>query len=325
MSTQNIINELDRQYNIVISLPEKAFFVGIANYVKTVTDNSELTPIINELYSMVKLDYEEVKRYQDITKNIGNPKTMKDLIKAGKIVGTSINASKNLQIKEQTNAGHAWIKLETLGLIIHDPSRVEKAYSKTLQGQHEYKVMKKELDMILSSAENEYENEEYTSWVESDIKKSRAEIPRSIFVKEDYLNYLTQVHAYFMRRQSTATVFSTIVFPEGETVLYTKGMIYFYIGNKIVPDSIDLSTSPDLKKTFDILWEHLKRTGKNTISHPEVLALFKDLHDEEIESSKFASDISHFRTTKINKKPHLKERIEINFDPSIKSWKFNWR
>ena len=44
-----LISNLQRRYDSFVSLPEKGFFLGIANYVKYIVDTPEFGPVIRSI------------------------------------------------------------------------------------------------------------------------------------------------------------------------------------------------------------------------------------------------------------------------------------
>lgn len=327
MDSNQLSGDLTRQYHTIISLPEKAFFVGLANYVRSVLGNPDLDSIRAKLSQKALSDYDKTIEAVNEKDSIGDPKKdwqMADFVKAGSDLARKLNAIKDVSIKEQTETSHAWMKLQTLEMFIHDREKAKNIYSKTPRGEREYELSIAELDLILSTKANERDSDEYQFWVESGRKESVEDIPRSIFVKHEYLNYLSQVHLYLNVVISNKNVSSTIIFPEGETILYRKGVLYFYVSNA-THDFLDFSTSPDLKKILDVFWDNWKRKGINNISPSNALTLYEALHGEAVTRSKFSSDVSHINSTKLDLKPHLKDRLKISFNRKTDTWDYNWQ
>ncbi len=326
MASNQLSGDLTRQYQTIISLPEKAFFVGLANYVRSVLDNPDLDSIRAELSQKALSDYDKTIEVVNEKDSIGDSKKdwkMADFVKAGSDLARKLNAIKDVSIKEQTETSHAWMKLQTLEMFVHDRKKAKNIYSKTPRGLQEYDQTITELNLILSTKANERDSEEYEFWVESGRKENMQAIPRSIFVQDEYQNYLSQVHLYLLSALSNKNVSSTIIFPEGETVLYRKGTLYFFLSD-VTHDFIDFSTSPKIRMVFEVFWANWKRTHENTVSDSKVFTLYRELHGEDINKDTFADYVSHIRTTKINKKPHLKSRIGIYFDRKTKLWNYHW-
>lgn len=322
MNTSSIVDALNHQYQAVISLPEKAFFVGAANYIKAILENNDLVDVQSELAQKALSDYDET------IEAIGKHETgqsdhkkwkMADFIKAGRSLGEKHKMIKAVLGKEEVDVSHAWMRLRSLEMMLHDREQAKRVYSKTPRGMHEYEVSIKELDVILSTSENAEGNSEYEFWVESGRKKSLKEIPRSIFIHEEYLNYLAQVHMYFMAKMPTMKASSRVSFPDGETVIYQNKSLSFKLGDgSHLP--VDFSTSPDLRRVFETFWELRRRTPKMGVSLVTALQTYKELFGDDIDGHTFVTRISHIRRTKINKKPELKERFKIEFDKTNKTW-----
>ncbi len=326
MNTSPLVDELNRQYQITITLAEKAFFVGVANYVRSILGDPELVSLRANLSQKALVDYDKV--LETINSHKPNQSDHKkwefaDFIEAARALGEKNRAIDNLSLKEQVETSHAWMRLQSLEMLIHDPEKAERIYSKTSRGKREYELASNELGVIFSTKGNERDNAEYDFWVGSGIKNGLSEVPRSIFVKDEYLNYFTQVHTYFVNQLSKNKTSTTIIFPEGQTVIYRNGILSFSLGDG-THDSIDFSTAPKLMKVFDVFWENKKRINENNISSSKALNLYHELHNQEIETRQFGYLVSHIRSTKINKKRLLKERIKIDFDHETNSWHYEW-
>lgn len=326
MNIQQAKDEFDRQYRAIISLPEKAFFVGIANYVKSVLGNADLTSIESTLLQKAHKDYDDTiaELSKDPSISVGKDWEFADFVAAGKRLAEKQAKTKNVSIKEQFDVSHAWMKLRNLEMFIHDRDRAKSIYSKTERGKFQYELSVTELDLIFDTRANERNNDEYDDWVRSGLKNSLEEVRRTIFVQDEYLNYLTQVHNYFMEQLSKHNVFHSIVFPEGQAVLYRNGILSFNLGDG-THDSIDFSTAPELKKVFDVFWENKVRNLESRISSIKALELYRSINNEEIDKRQFGYLVSHIRGSKINKKPRLKDRIKISFDRKTESWVYEWR
>jgi hypothetical protein len=318
--------DLNRQYQIIISLPEKAFFIGVANYVRSVLESPDLDSVRAELSRKALSDYDktiELMAEKNVKSHLQKNWKMDDFIAEGLKLGKKLDAIKDVSIKGQTEASHAWMKLQTLEKFIHDREKIKAIYSKTPRGQREYELSIAELDLIMSTKASERDSDEYEFWVESGRKESVDKIPRSIFVHNDFINYFAQVHSYFTDLTSQKQASSLIKFPEGQTVLYENGVLSFDLGDG-THDSIDFSTAPKQRKIFEVFWENKRRTLKNSITYSDAVDLYRELHGEEIDKRHFAYWISHIRGSKINKKPMLKKRIEINHVAEPESWNYNW-
>ncbi len=324
MSTNQLSDDLIRQYQTIISLPEKAFFVALANYARGVLDNPDLVSLQTELSKSALSDYDQT--IEVLSKKTDTPLKknwkMADFVKEGLKLAEKKKALDETFIKEQTEASHAWMRLKTLEMLVHDRNKAKSIYSKTPRGQQQYELSVTELDIILNTKANERNNEEYEFWVESGRKSSLQDVSRSIFVQSEYINYLNQVNTYLVSQINAQKVSSLIVFPEGETTLYQNGVLFFKLGDG-THDIIDFSTAPTQKKIFDVFWENKRRTLRDIISYEDALSLYKKLHGKEIDKRHFAYLISHIRG-KINKKPHLINRIEFTRMDEIDSWKYNW-
>jgi len=317
MNTQQIKDELNRQYSSLLTLPEKAFFVGLANYTKSIQDEPDLSDIRKSLSRKALSDYDEViLRYKKQYKS-KNPQTdwiMADFVKAGKGLARKQAKIQNTLEKDQIDASHAWKKLQTVEVFINDRGRAERIYSKTPRGKHEYQQTITELDDILYARKRDRD---------FGIESSLEEVPRSVFIQSDYQNYLALVQNYILNNLNKLTVTTSIVFPEGETVIYKDNVLYFYI-DKLRHDFLDFSTSPEILKVFAVFWKHWTETKQNTLTPSKALEIYKEINGDMVERKKFADDVSHIRTTKLIQKSYLENRFQINFDRKKNSWVFHW-
>jgi hypothetical protein len=66
---KSLKEELQRQFNVLINLEGRSFFEGLANYIKFIVENPNLTPIINEILNEQKRDIKEfenfIKKYKE--------------------------------------------------------------------------------------------------------------------------------------------------------------------------------------------------------------------------------------------------------------------
>lgn len=316
------LDELNRQYQTLILLPEKAFFVGVANYVRFVLDSPSLQDLHSKLSQKALADYD--KTLEAIKRNKPKQSDRKkwklaDFIEAGRSLGEQHKIIKDSQLKQEVAASHAWARLQRLELMVHDRNKAERTYSKTPKGAFEYKVSIKELDMILCAKADEKNNEEYEFWIESGLKDSLGNVPRSIFIRDEFLNYLTQVHAFFTTKISTNKGSSKIQLPNSDNVIYQNKNLSFRLGDGSYI-SVDFSTSPDLRKVFESFWELRRRNFQEGSSLETILNIYKQLFNEAIDSHILVTRISHIRRTKINTKPELKDRFKIEYDKSDKTW-----
>jgi len=314
--------ELNRQYQAITTLPEQAFFIGVANYARSVLDNPGLASMRAELSQKALSDYDKTIEELNQKDSNGQPEKdwkMVDFVEAGLKLSKKLDAVKDVFTKGQTENSHAWMKLQTLEMFVHDRKKAKSIYSKTPRGLQEYDQSVTELDVILSTKANERNSEEYEFWVESGRKENMQAIPRSIFIKDEYLNYLSQVHLYLLERLSKTQSSSTTIFLEGETVIYRNKGLSFKLGDGSFL-SIDFSTSPDLRKVFEVFWELRRRDPSKGNSLETALEVYKQLFDENIDAHIFTNRIHHIRRTKINNKPEIKERFKISFNKSEKTW-----
>lgn len=321
MNITSSLDELNSQYQTLISLPEKAFFVGVANYVRFVLNSLALQDLHTELSQKVLIDYDktlETIKNRKPKQSDHKKWQLADFIEAGRALGEQHKLIKDSNQKKEIEASHAWARLQSLEIMIHDRARAQKIYSKTPRGTFEYKVSIKELDMILCAKEDEQNNEEYEFWVESGLKDSLSSVPRSTFIRDEYLNYLAQVHTFFTTMLSTKGNSKT-QFPSSENVTYQNKNLNFMLGDGSYI-SVDFSTSPDLRKVFESFWELRRRNFQEGSSLEAVLNVYKQLFNEVIDSHILVTRISHIRRTKINTKPELKDRFKIEYVKSDKTW-----
>jgi hypothetical protein len=60
---KNLKEELQRQFNVLINLEGKSFFEILANYIKFIIENPNLTPIINEILNEQRKDIKEFENF----------------------------------------------------------------------------------------------------------------------------------------------------------------------------------------------------------------------------------------------------------------------
>lgn len=112
-----------------------------------------------------------------------------------------------------------------------------------------------------------------------------------------------------------------VQFLSGQTFIYQNQVLFFKLGDD-TPDSIDFSAADELRKIFESFWELKKRTAKTNFEPQEVVSMYKELFDKDIERHYLASQISNLRTTKIKPKRLLRQRFKIDFDKASQSWIF---
>jgi len=320
MNTSSSISELDAKYNVIKSLPEKAFFVGLADYIRSAKNKTAIAPLIQDLYKKVHQDYLELELLAS-SKSTNTPttETLESYIELGKKLGRQLDKHQRLHVKQQTDPAHAWLKLQLVEIMIHDPESAEKMHSKSDRGKYEYTNARRELDLILVTDENQYENEDYIFWMESGKVKSKADIPREFFKHEDYINYLNLVHSYFLDKLNDSTGESAVEFPKGKTVIYQDGTLYFQLDG-LFPLTVNFGSSPELRKVFETLWEARVRNKDKHYSVGELIEIYKDLFKSEIDSHIFSTNISHIRRTKIKVNPRLRDRFQITYDKAQNGW-----
>jgi hypothetical protein len=98
---KSVKEELQRQFNVLTNLEGRSFFEGLANYIKFIVENPNLTPIINEILNEQKEDIKEfenfIKKYREELDEI--VKRLIEVIKENKIRSSIID--QNFEIYEK--------------------------------------------------------------------------------------------------------------------------------------------------------------------------------------------------------------------------------
>lgn len=316
MNTKSVIADLDRQYNKILILPEKAFFVSLAGYVRSAHDIVNFDSLLKKLNKNDGHYFESVRNFenQKVEKAVlkAEPKSFEDYIEIGKELVKKKQAVEDVLRAEQTSLINAWMKLEEVYLMIYDKNVAEEVYRKINKpkAQFYFKQASQELDSIIKLKEDLDD--------EQQIDK-KINIPRSIFIKDDYINYLTQVHEFLLHELQNIPSSNPVIFSPEQSVVYQNKVLFFKLGDG-THDSIDFSNAPEIRKVFECLWELRKRTSHDTFKPLDIINIYQELFGKDIDRHFIASQISHIRSTKINPKPHLKQRFQIKFDKDTESW-----
>lgn len=312
MNMSQIKDELDRQYTSLLSLPEKAFFVGLANYTRFILGEPDLTSARNDLSRKASSDYKSIylrfKKNHTITPQADW--TMADFVKAGRSLARKQSKIQSVLEKDQTDSSHAWMKLQTVEVFINDRNRAERIYSKTPRARHEYQQMATEIDTILHGKKRERD---------FGIGDTSSEIPRYFFVKDDFVNYLNLVQNFLSSNLNDPCSDQNSNLTEKLSFIYQNKCLNFTLADgSNVP--VDFSTSPGLRKVFEVFWEMWRRDSQRRFTMQEALDAYKELFKEETDSHIFGNRIHQIRNTKISKKSELENRFQLDYNKDSKDW-----
>lgn len=328
---QKIIDSLEKQYQRIVNLQEKPFYIGIAGYVSQTLRTPFLKTTINQIPKDTKVnkDVEKLNKINGLSfsTNVGLDKTkkidsnaineyLKTLLAQAKLTDTVMRGL-------QLDVAHAWQKIFYLWLLIYDKEALMKNNINCKGKPIDYGLirMSAELDDILESKENFGNSMNNIGKDSSDYFYQQDEKNREFFVRGDYLNYLTLVHEHLIIALEQNPLKQIVSFPSGETVIYQDGVMYFKLRDNI-PASIDFS-APKSRPIIDTFWTLRKRNiDKTLFTGEEVSNIYQELFPSKDESDLFrlSKDISNIRKPIRNKM--LQERIKIGYDKKSKKWEF---
>ena len=112
-----------------------------------------------------------------------------------------------------------------------------------------------------------------------------------------------------------------VQFPQGQTVMYQNGMLFFKLGDG-TPDAINFSSAPQERKVFEVFWNlRLRKPGETEFTSEEVASIYVGLN-------KNSSDVPISRVASAIRKRHsaktaLKGRLVLTFDKIKHGWIFD--
>lgn len=112
-----------------------------------------------------------------------------------------------------------------------------------------------------------------------------------------------------------------VQFPQGQTVMYLNGVLFFKLGDG-TPDAINFSSAPQERKVFEAFWNlRLGKPGETEFTQEEVANIYVELHknNPDVPISRAVSAIRKRHREKLA----LKERLFLTFDRIQNKWIFN--
>jgi hypothetical protein len=116
---------------------------------------------------------------------------------------------------------------------------------------------------------------------------------------------------------------SFFVLPQDQKYFYdhdTKALIFQLSGGS--SDQFDFSRAKISRKVFEAFWNLWKKNNNGEYSRDEVCAMYKKLHNEPILPARVGEIVSNIRSTIINPKILIKDKLEWGFDQDKQCWIF---
>ena len=112
-----------------------------------------------------------------------------------------------------------------------------------------------------------------------------------------------------------------VSFPEERPYWYEMGQLHFRLADGST-DQLDFSKAPISRKIFEAFWSLWVTDNKGEYTAEEIVKKYKEIHRETFEASKVGERVSNARTTIVNRKVTIRDRVVWEYNKTSNKWIF---